>query len=770
MPVSYLASCGGTVAPGVISRRVAVLFVVAISLLLQACANIPRLDDRHPQTTMRDTVFGTDLTARRGEPVRPAKPKAPGPGSMQANQLFPGNDRATAGRPRDNQFAGVRPNGNGFELNFENANLADTVKLILGDTLGKPYVYDNRIQGQVTLSTGRPVSDSELLTILEVVLQMNNAALVMSEGKYRIIPAGNAVSGTQRLVSLAAPGAKARPGYGVSILPLRHISAKQMLSLLQGFVVRSGSVRADVTRNLLLLRGSGPDRRTLLDVASSFDLDWLKGRAAGIFPLKYATAEEIIGDLEKLLESRQGGRGHGTVKFEAIERLNAVLVLAHTNKMLRTVASWVSRLDKSNNGGVRVYVYHVEHGKAVALARILNATFSKSGNGAGVDGGDSDVAPGEQETTLARNEESGFGRPSNGGRANGDAGGQESGQPEVSTEPGETGNGASNGTHKSNGQTQFSGSGSDEIRIVPDKANNTLVIRARPRDYRRVLDALRSIDKPPLQILINATIAEVTLNDTLRYGVQFFLRGKKWGGVNVGGVTGLPLQQAFPGLNFVLGSLANPRLVLDALSDVTNVQVVSSPSLVVLENQAAKLKVGAEVPVLTQQATSTDVSNPQIVNSVQFRDTGVILQVIPRVSSSGLVTMVVEQEISSVAASSEPGTLTPTINQRRINSTIAVYSGQTVLLGGLISEEDSREKERVPIVKEVPILGELVGKTDNARSRTELIVFIRPEVIRDGHDASLAAQELANRLRLVEPPGRQNHWRPAYKSGSRKDQ
>lgn len=728
------------------------VIAMAFAAFLTGCAGSAPTLERTPQTTVLDRLNNTDFSARGPRQVKRRPQQADGGGTAPTPRLYPGSNAAAAKQPVRRNFGGIRSAGDGYELNFENANLGDTVKVILGETLRKPYVFDPRLQGQVTLSTGRPVSESELLSILEIVLQINNAALVLTEGKYRIIPASMATNATKRLVGLTAPGAADRPGYGVSVLPLRHISARQMLTLIDGFLTQAGSVRADVSRNLLLLRGNGPQRRTLLDIATSFDLDWLKGQAAGIFPLNYATADEVIPELNKILDSKKGGRGHGTVKFEVIKRLNAILVLTQRNKTLRSVATWIRRLDKTNNGGVNVYIYNVEHSKAGPLAKILNATFAK-GSGAG-SADTADVAPGQEKGSLLNDDSDGFNKKS----------GDNKGSTQTGTgAPPSDGSNSSSPTINDKAATADSAStpppsgGDGDVRIVADTASNRLLIRARPRDYRRVLTALRGIDRPPLQIMINATIAEVTLNDNLRYGVQFFLRGKNFG-VNVADLAGLPLQQSFPGLNVVLGGLSNPKVVLDALSNVTKVQVVSSPSVVVLDNQVAKLKVGSEVPVITQQSTSLDSADTRVVNAVQFRDTGVILKVVPRVSTSGLVTMEVQQEISAVAPSSEPGSLTPTINQRRINSTIAVYSGQTVLLGGLISEEDSREKNRVPLVKQIPILGELIGKTDNARTRTELIVFIRPQVIRDGHDATLAAQELANRLRLVEPPAGHNRW------------
>ena len=245
---------------------------------------------------------------------------------------------------------------------------------------------------------------------------------------------------------------------------------------------------------------------------------------------------------------------------------------------------------------------------------------------------------------------------------------------------------------------------SGEVRIIADKVNNKLLIRAPARVYRKILSVLYRIDRAPLQVLINATLAEVTLTDDLQYGVQFYLQGKAG---TFGFSTGdaVKIEPSAPGLNFMFGSRGTPKVIIDALATQTAVRVVSSPTVVVLHNQAATLQVGDEVPIATRQVSS--VTNPEapLVNEIQFRDTGVILKVTPRINSNGLVTMDVQQEISSVvnaASAGDAGTLTPTISQRRISSMIAVQDGQMVVLGGLISEQSDKQKSRVPVIDRIP--------------------------------------------------------------------
>jgi general secretion pathway protein D len=306
------------------------------------------------------------------------------------------------------------------------------------------------------------------------------------------------------------------------------------------------------------------------------------------------------------------------------------------------------------------------------------------------------------------------------------------------------------------------GAATGNIRITADVANNSILVFADQPSHRLVEQTLRQIDRPQLQVAIDATIAEVTLNDNLNYGVQFFLKSKDVGlgddkGSIINSIGGAILAQTFPGFNFVLGSRAEPRLILDALHGVTDVKILSTPSIVVLNNQVATLQVGDEVPISTGTATVL-TSNNTVVNTIDYRNTGVILRVLPRVNVNGNVILEIEQEISNVskastATSSNSTTpnLTPTVSQRRVKSSISVASGQTVLLAGLISDQEDLDRKGIPILDSIPGIGNLFATQNRTNTRTELILFIRPQIIRTPVDANVVAEELRSKLhgRLV---------------------
>ena len=734
---------------------------LAAALLAAGCS-------QQPNTSLIDQVSNADLSAKRPQPVKQAN-SDPAQQPKRQSETYPGDDSfgeqltnanaTTASAPgtqRSSAQAAVyrtrlQQGGDGYQLNFENASLAEVVKVILGDTLKLPYHYDPRVQGQVTLSTGQAVSREELLAVLESALKMNNAALVGGNGPYRIIPAGEAVGGDVVSVALNRDE-MVMPGFGVSVLPLQNVSADAMLRLLENFISKGGSLKAETTGNLLLVRGTANERRTLMDVAASFDVDWLKGQSAGIFPLTHSTPDELIAELTQTMQAEQGDLVAKMVRFQPIHRLNAVLVLSRQSSHLKKAAAWIQRLDRSNAAGQSLYVYRVENGKAQDLAALLNDTLSGSAGGRR---SRTEVAPGKGTQSLAA-------------RAT-----QPANPLPAGPSPSQTGQ---TGVQQAMAQLQrpppapqgdppppsagtASPTAAPDVRIVPDEVNNLLLIKAGPSEYQRIMGVLRRIDRAPLQVMINATIAEVTLNDTLRYGVQVFLKGKKIAGGQVN-AEAIPLAPTYPGLNFIVGSFTDPRIVLDALASVTEVKVVSSPSVVVIDNQPALLKVGDEVPVSTQQTSAIEVPNAPIVSSIRFRDTGVILKVIPRVNSSGLVTMDIEQEISAVVPQPGGPSLTPTISQRRIASTISVYSGQMVALGGLISEQRNLDKSGLPVINRIPIIGDIIGSNERGMKRTELIVFIRPQVIRDPRDARDVAEELRSRLHLMaSPPPPPHGWR-----------
>ena len=742
-----------------------------------------------------DKIRGLDL-----QPRQPADAGATGIG--QARSSKPAIYLSDGSAPQGGALAEREDGGgSGYDLNFENAPVATVAKVILGDVLNAGYTIDPRVQGTVTLASVRPVPKADAIYVLENALRMSGVALVRDRTGYRLLPAPEAgPGGIDRSASTEA-------GQGMTVVPLRYTSAQNIFKLLDAFGVKASTMRPDNSRNTLIVSGSGTDRATAVDTILSFDADWMRGQSVGIFPVRNSSPEPVIAEIEKIMDSGEGGMSQNVIKLQPIARLNSILVVTQKPEYLKRAQTWIARLDRSDTDGVNLKSYPLRYGNSKLVVAMLNEMlFNQSGaSNSTLDSASTQISPGSGISTSTSNNPvaslsamptaaSGAATPVTGtpGSSFGVPGSSFSARPAPAasaTTPAQdngngllgSGNGAKSGI---NGILQ-------NVRITADVTNNAVLVYANQDAQRVVEQTIRQIDRPQRQIAIEATIAEVTLNDQLNYGVQFFLASQKGSisntiaGVSnaatigsggtaaasaatdpasnaVNAAAGALLGRVLPGFNFLIGSENSPRVILDALHGVTDVKVLSNPSLVVLDNQAATLQVGDQVPFSTGTATVLTANNT-VVNTIDYKNTGIILRVLPRANANGNVVLDIEQEISSVAAGSA-NSLTPTISQRRVKSSIAVTSGQTVLLAGLISETENKQRQGLPILDSIPGLGDAFSHQTTARARTELILFIRPTVIKDSVDAHVIAEEMRSKMNsrlvgtsnpvvTVSPPG-----------------
>jgi general secretion pathway protein D len=430
----------------------------------------------------------------------------------------------------------------------------------------------------------------------------------------------------------------------------------------------------------------------------------------------------------------------------------------------------MERLDKPAEGtDKKIFVYHVQNGRATDVANtLLRALF---GSGAPQQ---SAAQPTPNSTMSGTQSSDSFSAansaalsPMNGASTNDSSGGDLSGGTAPS-HPSTPTSSFQPVTSPVQGQSQqphgyetiggVSREGINSVNITADEANNALVVLATPREYAVIQDALRQLDVAPTQVLLEAAIAEVTLTKETKYGFQYFAQNSHNTGVltqssSLPASTGLQITPSLPGFSYMFMNGNNIQVILSALGTVTHVDVISSPEVMVLNNQMASLEVGDQVPILTGQAQSTLGTDAPIVNSVQYLDTGVILRVTPRVNRSGQVMMDISQEVSGVntAATSVSTIGSPTIQQRKINSSVAVGDGETVALGGLFSDTVSLSHDGIPYLQDIPILGNLFRATDNSHDRTELMVLITPHVVDDARKARAVTDELRRKLPEVEP-------------------
>jgi general secretion pathway protein D len=694
------------------------LMLCALALALMSCQQRPFFDDPSHRPRPLDSFSAADETAETL--ARPKPPALDDSERRKVGGVYKGSDEFTRQVPATPTPLVETPNG-GFTLNFADADLREVVRAILGDTLGANFVVDPSVQGTVTLQTSNPIARSALIPTLEQVLGLNGAALVRVDDLYRVLPADQAVRGTVS-PRFYLPPRSGDSGTDIMVVPLEYVGALEMEKVLEPFAPAGGIIRVDTDRNLIVLGGSQSELSSMLDTIETFDVDWLKGMSFGLFPVQSTEAKTIVEDLEKIFGDPAQGPLAGVLRFVPIERLNAVLVISPRSVYLEKARTWIARLDYGEDEVPRIFVYYVENSRAADLAAVLTEIFV---GGEGVQR--PELAPGLSPVALRTGEPS----PAEGAQA-----------APPSSAPSRSGVG---GDEVSLGMA-------GPVRIIADEIKNALVILATPRDYRIVESALKKLDIVPLQVLIEATILEVQLNDELEYGVEWFFRYGDVGATSLNdGALGLLPGAPSPlsGFTAVFRN-ADVRVILNALDSVTDINVISSPSLFVLDNQTASLQVGDQVPVATQARQGTD-STSELVQTIEYRDTGTILNVTPRVNAGGLVSMEISQEVSNVRPQEEQAIDSPTIATRRIESTVAVQSGETVALGGLIRDERSKGSSGIPVLSRIPVVGFLFGSKSQQALRTELLVLITPRVVPNEEEARRVTQELRRRMRTIEP-------------------
>ncbi|MCP3445166.1 type II secretion system secretin GspD [Bradyrhizobium sp. CCGUVB14] len=757
-----------------------------MSVLLGSCNTVSNIEadyNNNKDPDVFDKVRSVDLMPRYPNQL-PQRQLSTGPKAKTAIYAAdPGDDTPIA-----TSAQAATASTDKFELNFDNSPIASVAKIVLGDILGVGYVIDPRVQGNISLSSGRPIPKTDVVFALENALRLVGVALVRDDTGYRLMPQSDAVG-----VGSADAADRMVPGYGITVVPLQYVSAQTVIKLVDSFATKQGMIRADTSRNLILVQGTGSERRNAVDLVLSFDADFLKGQSVGIFPVQNSNPGPIIAELDKIVDSGEGGMTQGVIKFQSIARMNAVLAVTRKPELLSRVETWIHRLDTTNTGRSAVHVYRVKFGDAKQIARVLNDVFGGSGSSGSssspLDSPSGQVAPGSGMSAsssggsaLNRLSASPTGQSGSGGFGSSGRGGGSSNASADASSGNQGGYGSSAGgvqgggglfdnsaSGQSGGRSGPGGAGVlDGVRITADSVNNTLLIYASQEQYRTIEQTIKEVDQPQLQVAIDATIAEVTLTDDLQYGVQSYIMSRDLGlkpdtgsfGYNgatsvVAAAADVALQRAIPGFNFLVGSASTPRAVLNALHSITDVKVLSNPSVVVIDNQIATLQVGDEIPIQTGSATVLTGSNT-IANTTDYRSTGIILRVVPRINANGNVRLDVEQEISnpvaaspsSSSSSTSTNSLTPTVSTRKVRSSVAVASGQTVLLAGLISDSQTKSRAGIPGLDQIPVLGEAVfGQTDKQIKRTELIIFIRPQIIRDGADAHFVAEELRTKLR-----------------------
>ena len=619
-----------------------------------------------------------------------------------------------------------------ISLNFPSVDAAAVAKAVLGDTLGLPFEVDPSVHMPISVVTPHPIRRKDVVPFLEQALTGAGLVLANKAGTYAILPAASARSEAPVVGPIDQ-------GFGNESISLKFVNAEEMRKLLDPLVPNAVSV-ADPNRNVLIVSGDSTQRKALRDLVAQFDVNWLRGMSFALFVPQRTDARLITPELEKLLNG-PGSPTAGLVRLLAMNQLNGILAISAQPQYLDDVRRFVEILDREGEGAEKtMFVYRVQNGRAADLAKVLNNAFgiaSHGGSGSGIESPELIDHTAPSASTLPASPAGPLtGVPPKLPGAGADA-----------SNPGSVG-----------APSELAGA----ISITADETNNAILVFATPRNYALIEDALRKLDVPPLQVLIDASISEVTLNHALQYGIQWSAgNGYNSGGITQGRNTASPSTpvQEFPGFSYLYKNtspIGNVQATLNALKTITDVTTLSSPKLMVLNNHTATIEVGDQVPISTGSAVSTISSGAPIVNSIEYRDTGIILRITPRVNAGGLVLLDIAQEVSDVlpvtSAQTAAGINSPTIEQRKIATSVAVQDGETIALGGLIKNELTKGRSTVPLLGDIPYLGHLFGDTNNGLVRTELVVLLTPRVVRSPVDADAVTRELRESIHLAAPP------------------
>ena len=697
------------------------IYAVAILLLVNSCATteMPLRPGPHHQRLNKAEL------KEHEKPIFTSATNASQAGGVEDIEIKVGESPFINEEAARRKLSAVSEDGE-IVLNFEGESVQSVVHTILGEVLQETFVIGPGVSGQVTFSTSKPVSRDQLMPILELLLRWNGAAMVFTEGRYHILPISEAIRGT--LVPVLSDEHLAM-GYEVRVMPLEFIGALEMVKILEPYVREGAIVRVDALRSMMFLAGTQEELRNYQQTVNIFDVDWLAGMSVGIYPLQTVDVASITSELTTIFGMDAESPLAGMFRFVPLERLASVMVITPQEAYLEKARKWIETLDRGAAGsGVQLYVYRVKNLEAQVLANYLSQLFGGETSAPKRDSSRGTLSPGLKEAQSSsisdfntnRQSANDRGLPSN--RSTGSV---------VSTEEG-------------------------EIRITSVIETNSLLIQATQNQYSSIQAAIERIDQEPLQVLIESQILDVELTEDMEFGVNWYLTnnpdaigteaiGDGFDTLTMGGATNFFAN--------IVGPLGNGfiKATINALDSVTDVRSLGAPSLLVRNNATATITVGTQVPVQSSSISTGGIGN--VVSSAQYVSTGVTLTVTPRINPGGLVYMDVTQEVSrpgardpSISASGNPP-----INNKSVTSQVAVQSGQTIFLGGLIAEQSSKGRTGVPYLNRIPGIGRLFGSTKTNTTRSETIVMITPTVIENTNDLKTVSDDIRVEFMKVPP-------------------
>ncbi|BBO16725.1 type II secretion system protein GspD [Candidatus Brocadia pituitae] len=575
-------------------------------------------------------------------------------------------------------------------FNFDNAELKDVLQIILGEILNVNYILDKRVAGTINLHATGKVYKEELISMLNTLLYVYDFAVMKDGDLYRILPKAE----TRPETNIVVYGDKI-PSYDKSIMiqivPLQYENPKNLNATLRPFMTSVGNIVTHGDAPFIIIVEVASNMEKLLTLIKTFDMPFFAGKSMKFYDFKYADAKNVAKDLTTLAQSLGAKAGaEGEISFVPFTDTNKILVVTKVPELLPKIDLWVKNIDvppSTLDEDTKVYVYKVQHQKAETIVPVLTQVYSEK---------------------MAA-------------------------QPKVA------------------GKQQ-----PEAMKIVADPKTNTIVVKALPTDYRAIKSIIEAVDATPQQVFIEALILEIRLDDNLKYGTQWLYDNLN--GLTAGGLynsAGAVEKITVPGVAHTVGQPflrykdQNFDVLIEILATNRNVKVLSVPHLLVRDEQPAHIQVGQEVPI--QAATTQGTGQTAIFQQIQYRDTGVILTVTPHIAENDYITLDIKQEVSDADKTSTGVEDSPTFTTRNAETSLVVKSGYTISLGGIIQQSEEKSVSKVPIVGDIPYVGNLFKSTETANIRRELLMLITPYIANNAEEAGALTKAFQKKLKEIEP-------------------
>jgi general secretion pathway protein D len=668
-----------------------------------------------PTTIIIQTPLGPRAVEAPPAPVQVVPPQAP---PVQPPPVD--SQAAPAAQPAPVAQALAQDEPVPISLQFDNADIHPIIRIIL-DTLGVNYLVDPSVKGTVNIRTAGNLRRSDLLPILESILKINGATLIKTGTFYQVVPSAAALRQALEVQTQVPAQIPPDDQMVLQVLKMKFVGAAEIGKLLTPYLSEGANIVVPETGNILMITERRSNLRKLLDIIDIFDTSVFEGDRVRIFQVKNNLAKDLVSDLKEIF-SGYALSGTSAVRFIAVDRLNSVLVMTPTASVFTEVERWLGRLDQPSQGsGLQNFVYRVKNAKARDIQNVLNQLY---GSGVQVSSvyntstrPDQAVTPPPIQTPTTP-----FVQPP-----------QPPNAPIAGANP------------------------SRSIRTIADEVNNAIIVQATSQDYAEIEKTIQQLDVLPRQVLIDAQIFEVVLDNSISLGLSATLQNR---GTLPNTETAASFAtpqgggpKALTASTFALVGRTQALVAfLNASENRSRVRTLSAPSVLVSDNMSASFTVGADVPIITSSAATNAQANGSSVfaQSIQFRSTGVIMNVKPQINESGNVTLEIQQEVSQASANTTSSVSAPVIGKSAVSSTIVVQDSQTIGLGGFIRESSELASNRIPLLGRIPGVGVLFGDTRRGNIRTELIILITPHVLKTHEDADLATNELKAKLKEVQ--------------------